>query len=70
MGQATIRYTKRDKEAIMPGMNKYDDKRKRAMRRRNHIARDLADRKYRQRRIEIKRREKYPLRWDRDDDTE
>ena len=33
----------------MVGMNKYDDKTKRAMRRRNHIARDLANRKYHQR---------------------
>lgn len=48
------------------GMNSYDDKRKRAMRRRNHIARDLAERKYRQRRVEIKKKEKYPLSWDDD----
>lgn len=52
------------------GMNSYDDKRKRAMRRRNHIARDLAERKYRQRRIEIKKKEKYPLQWDDEDYTE
>jgi len=38
------------------GMNYYDHKKKRAMRRRNHIARDLADKKYRQRRVEDKRR--------------
>lgn len=51
------------------GMNSYDDKRKRAMRRRNHIARDLAERKYRQRRIETKTKEsKYPLRWTEDED--
>jgi len=31
------------------GMNTYEDKQKRAMRRRNHMARDLADRKYHQR---------------------
>lgn len=31
------------------GMNSYDLKRKRAMRRRNHVARDLADIKYYQR---------------------
>lgn len=31
------------------GMNAYDLKRKRAMRRRNHVARDLADIKYHQR---------------------
>lgn len=59
------------------GINFYDDKRKRAMRRRNHIARDLKspDGKYRQRIKESKiseqssrRKEKYPIRWD--DDTE
>jgi len=38
----------------MVGMNRYDDKQKRAMRRRNHMARDLADRKYHQRRIDKK----------------
>lgn len=51
-------------------MNSYDDKRKRAMRRRNHIARDLADKKYRQRRVETKKREKYPLRPETLDDIE
>jgi len=30
-------------------MDRYDDKRKRAMRRRNHVARDLANSKYHQR---------------------
>lgn len=51
------------------GINFYDDKRKRAMRRRNHIARDLKspDGKYRQR-IKESNKEKYPIRWD--DDTE
>lgn len=39
----------------MTGMDRYDDKRKRAMRRRNHIARDLADRKYRQRVVKNKK---------------
>ena len=51
------------------GMNSFGEKQKRAMRRRNHIARDLADRKYHQRRKETKKREKYPLQWD-DPDTE
>lgn len=41
----------------MTGMNKYSDKQKRAMRRRNHIARDLRTRKYRQRVIKNKRLE-------------
>lgn len=49
----------------MPGMNSYDDKRKRAMRRRNHIARDLADKKYRQR---VKnKKQTVPLDWGRDE---
>lgn len=43
----------------MTGMDRYDDKRKRAMRRRNHIARDLANRKYRQRRVEGKKPRDY-----------
>lgn len=33
----------------MTGMDRYDDKRKRAVRLRNHMARDLANNKYRQR---------------------
>lgn len=33
----------------MTGINRYDDKKKREIRRRNHIARDLQERKYRQR---------------------
>jgi hypothetical protein len=50
------------------GMNFYDEKKKRAMRRRNHIARDLAERKYRQRVKESsKKKEKYPFTLD--DDT-
>ena len=50
----------------MTGMNKYDYKQKRAMRRRNHIARDLADKKFRQRRVELERhkKDKYPIAWD------
>lgn len=48
------------------GMNFYDDKRKRAMRRRNHIARDLKspDGKYRQRKVESVKKDKYPINWD------
>lgn len=49
------------------GMNSYDDKKKRAMRRRNHIARDLLDRKYRQRRVERKVKNKYPIDWEEED---
>lgn len=58
------------------GMNSYDDKRKRAMRRKNHIARDLRTEKYRQRKIELKKDKKPTgLRWqdfcpDLYDDTE
>lgn len=33
----------------MTGMNRFDDKKRREVRRRNHIARDLQDRRYRQR---------------------
>ncbi len=33
----------------MSGLNKYDEKLKREQRRRNHIAKDLASAKYRQR---------------------
>lgn len=36
----------------MVGLNKYSDKKKREMRRRNHIARDLRTRKYHQRRVD------------------
>lgn len=45
------------------GMNFYDEKKKRAMRRKNHIARDLRNEKYRQRRVEpaTKKKDKYPL---------
>ena len=45
-------------------MNFYDAKKKRAMRRKNHIAHDLRTEKYRQRRVETKKKEKYPLTWD------
>lgn len=51
------------------GMNYFDDKKKRAMRRRNHIARDLRspDGKYRQRRLDNKSKsDKYPLVFDED----
>lgn len=41
----------------MKGMNKYSDKEKRAMRRRNHIAHVLADKKFRQRIRESKKRD-------------
>ena len=37
------------------GMNSYEHKERRRIRRKNHIARDLADNKYRQRRREGKR---------------
>lgn len=52
------------------GMNSYDHKQKRAIRRRNHVARDLKSDKYRQRRVEseVHKKEKYPLTWE--DDTE
>lgn len=52
-------------------MNFYDVKKKRAMRRKNHIARDLRTEKYRQRRVEsgLHKKDKYPLNWD-DDYTE
>lgn len=33
----------------MSGMNHYDEKQRKAQRRRNHIAKDLEDRKYRNR---------------------
>lgn len=39
----------------MTGMDRYTDKKKREVRRRNHIARDLYERKYRQR---VRNREK------------
>ena len=50
------------------GMNSFGDKQKRAMRRRNHIARDLRTEKYRQRRVELndRRKDKYPISWDED----
>lgn len=38
----------------MTGLNKFNDKRKREMRRLNHIARDLRTPKYKQRRVERK----------------
>lgn len=41
------------------GIDRYDDKQKRAMRRRNHIALDLADGKYRQRIKPSKRKRDY-----------
>jgi len=37
------------------GMNAYSEKEKRAMRRRNHVARDLGKPKYRQRIVESKK---------------
>lgn len=40
----------------MTGMDRYDDKRKRAMRRKNHIARDLMSPKYRQRVVKPKKK--------------
>ena len=46
----------------MTGMDRYDDKRKRAMRRRNHVARDLADMKFRQR-IKESRKKDYDVDW-------
>lgn len=49
----------------MTGMNKYDEKNKRRMRRRNHIARDLRQNKYRQR---IKPTKKKNEDWDEDDE--
>lgn len=39
---------------MVKGIRAYEPKRRREMRRRNHIARDLADRKFHQRRIETK----------------
>jgi hypothetical protein len=42
----------------MSGMRSFGMKQKREQRRRNHIAKDLASAKYRQRRKEPKRREK------------
>lgn len=42
------------------GMKSYSKKQKRAMRRRNHIALDLADEKYRQRVLKNKRKEIKP----------
>ncbi len=53
----------------MTGMNKYDDKRKRAMRMRNHIARDLASGKYHQR-IKEGRPKPPPPEIDEDDDED
>lgn len=38
----------------MPGIDRYGRKQRRAQRRRNHIARDLADRRFHQRRKERK----------------
>lgn len=43
----------------MVGLSKYSDKERRQQRRRNHIARDLADRKYHQRIVPSERRRKY-----------
>lgn len=43
------------------GMKSYDAKQRREQRRRNHIAYDLADRKYRQR---IKENKKPKYKWD------
>lgn len=43
----------------MAGLNKYDDKQRRAMRRRNHIARDLLSPKYHQRIIEARKHKAY-----------
>lgn len=50
------------------GMNFYDAKKKRAMRRKNHIARDLKSDKYHQRRVEpaTRKKEKHPLEWEQD----
>jgi hypothetical protein len=39
------------------GLNKYDDKEKRQVRRRNHVAKDLTDRKFHQRVVPPKRRD-------------
>ena len=52
------------------GMNSYEYKQKRAMRRRNHIARDLKSDKYRQRRVEseVHKKDKYPISWENEDD--
>ena len=52
----------------MTGMNSYDDKRKRAVRRRNHVARDLAERKYHQRIVDSKKPKYKFLYWDEDYD--
>lgn len=41
----------------MAGLNKYSDKEKREMRRRNHIARDLRTPKFKPRVIEKRRKE-------------
>jgi hypothetical protein len=50
------------------GLNGVPDKLKRATRRRNHFARDLAEKKYRQRVVEDKRKkQKYPDYFDDDD---
>jgi len=49
------------------GMNSFGDKQKRAIRRRNHVARDLRDRKYHQRRVERRVKDKYPLTWEEED---
>lgn len=43
----------------MPGLSKYDDKAKRAQRRRNHVARDLATDKYHQRVVPAKKKAEY-----------
>lgn len=42
----------------MPGLSKYDTKAKRAQRRRNHVARDLATDKYHQR-VVLDKRDKF-----------
>ena len=46
------------------GMNKYDAKQRREQRRRNHLAYDLADRKYHQR---VKQNKKPKYEWDEED---
>lgn len=54
----------------MTGMNRYGDKQKRAMRRRNHIARDLKTKKYRQRVRESRHKDKYPISWENEDEAD
>jgi len=53
------------------GMDRYDAKQRRKVRRFNHIAKDLRTDKYRMRRVEDKRdREKYPVNYEELDDNE